>query len=358
MTQAPAPMYTRAAGRAARTVIGRYSTSFSLASRLLPSPVSERIGHLYAMVRVADEVVDGAWPNATGAQKIAELEAFRARIVRAVDCGFSSDLIVHAFAQTARATGITAELWDPFFASMAADADPEPPTPDPRPADIHGSAEVVGLMCLRIFLADTPVPPARLTRLEDGARALGSAFQRVNFLRDLAEDADELHRAYLCACPETGETPPDTGASSRFGGMNATGMNAEAKDREVAVIRADLDRAAAVIDELPAPVRPAVWAAHDLFAELTERLDAAPAELLATSRIRVPDAKKLAIVAGAVYRGATSRSGPAGSPTRTLLERALLPHAPRSLRRKNRQQADQARADQHRTGPHDEDRHA
>lgn len=284
----PARAYNRVADAHAVQIMRRYSTSFSMAARLLPRTQSRQIAALYAMVRVADEVVDGAWPGATAAQKIAELDAFQQRIEHATTAGFSSDLVVHAFASTARTTGIEPADWEPFFDSMRSDADPA--VDMSLDAYIHGSAEVVGLMCLRIFTADStgtrgagaPSPDnnTHRERLEAGARALGAAFQRVNFLRDLGADQQHLGRHYLV---EPGAT-----------------LTEAHKAYQIGLIRADLDRAGAAIDLLPRRVRPAIRAAHALFAELTDRLAATPATAIAGTRVRVPDARKAQLLAGAL----------------------------------------------------------
>src|SRR5690606_35363535 len=137
------------------------------------------------------------------------LGRFAAATHAALSSGISDNLVIHAFARTARAAGIDAELIDPFFASMRADLgsagtgsglEAEEGTTSPvRGFDanehaeyVFGSAEVVGLMCLKVFLIDLDRTPAEVARLEYGAPQLGAAFQNVNFLRDLADDAQRL----------------------------------------------------------------------------------------------------------------------------------------------------------------------
>lgn len=283
--QAALAQHTAASQRAAECVIREYSTSFRAATGLLGQPVRRRVRALYAMVRVADEIVDGAAAGAgLGSEAVGRvLDRYEADCRAAMATGYSPDPVLHAFAHAARATGIGAELVEPFFSSMRSDLQRATHDAESLARYVHGSAEVVGLMCVRVFVTDTapgPVPPP--PHLEEGARRLGAAFQQVNFLRDLAADADGRGRSYL------------------EGGVDD--FDDAARDRAVAAIRADLGAARAVVDELPRSSRAGVLAAHDLFATLTDRLAATPASTLRTTRVRVPDAQKAFVVARAVRR--------------------------------------------------------
>ncbi|WP_374929537.1 phytoene/squalene synthase family protein [Kytococcus sedentarius] len=278
--------HTAAAYRASGQVITHYSTSFGLATRLLGEPVCTRVRAIYALVRVADEVVDGAASGAgLDAHRIMQaLDEHEARLEAALASGFSTDPVVHAFAHAARATGVGTDLTRPFYASMRADLQVVEHDPDSFAEYVFGSAEVVGLMCLRAFAtdgADTPVAPD--AGLEEGARRLGAAFQKVNFLRDLADDADGRGRAY-------------------FPGVDLDHLTDADRDALVADVRADLAAALVAIERLPASSRTAVRACHDLYSALTDRLARVPAARLRTERVRVPDAVKLALVARAVAR--------------------------------------------------------
>lgn len=291
--------YDQAARISAATVIKQYSTSFGLASALLGCEVRADIRCLYALVRVADEIVDGATagsgvPVETAGELLDDLEQ---ETLAAIDRGFSSNLVVHAFALTARRVGIDGALVRPFFASMRTDL----PT-DSRPGDlphtltgghddaltreafetyVYGSAEVVGLMCLKAFLADEAVTVEQRERFEQGARRLGAAFQKVNFLRDLAQDHGQLGRSYLP-------------------GVDPSAVSESVKREFLDEIDADLGAARTVIDQLPAHSRTAVLVAHDLFAELSTRLRRTPAAELMTHRVRVPDARKVVVIARAI----------------------------------------------------------
>lgn len=268
-------LYDRCARDAAAAVIATYSTSFSLATRLLGPRVRPQVREVYALVRIADEIVDGA-AEAAGlppAVQRAQLDALEAETIESMARGFSTNLVVHAFALTARSCRIGEDLVRPFFASMRTDLDRSAHDAASHDAYVYGSAEVVGLMCLQVFVnagAATPseAPPA----LVDGARRLGAAFQDINFLRDLADDSERLGRDYL--------------------GIDGAAGRAAVLAR----IDQDLDAAAAVIPTLPADCRRAVTTAHGLFAELARRLR----DDDTGARVRVPAPVKATIAARAV----------------------------------------------------------
>jgi phytoene/squalene synthetase len=270
-------LYDQAAAEAAATVIARYSTSFSLACRLLGPRPRPRVRNVYALARVADEVVDGPAEEAgLSAEAMGDvLDQLEQEVLAAIERGFSANLVVHAFAGTARECGIGPELVRPFFASMRTDLHTRQHDAASHDAYVYGSAEVIGLMCLQVFVnagAERPVAPAE--HLVDGARRLGAAFQDVNFLRDLDHDEAMLGRDYL-------------------------GLSAHGGDRAAVLARIDADLAAAAsaIPRLPSDCRRAVTAAHDLFAELATRLHAADA---GDARVRVPDTVKAALAARAL----------------------------------------------------------
>lgn len=275
-------LYNRVAQETSSVVIRRYSTSFGLASTLLEPVVRRHVENIYALVRVADEIVDGVAAEAgldtvECARQLNELER---ETHTAIASGFSANLVVHAFALTARETGFGEELTAPFFESMRMDLSAKEHDQHSFDRYVYGSAEVVGLMCLRAFLAQKTLTAAELERFEAGACALGAAFQKVNFLRDLAADFDSLGRSY-------------------FPGVSVESFTEADKVRLLDDIDTDLRTSAGVIPDLPRGSRRAVVLAHDLFAELSRRLRATPAAALRTVRIRVPNPVKARIAAGA-----------------------------------------------------------
>lgn len=285
----PLTQFTRTAERAANEVIKAYSTSFGLASRLLGARHRQHVRSVYALVRVADEIVDGMTVEAglASAQQSATLERFIAETHLALQLGCSSDLVIHAFAQTARQCGIDESLTRPFFDSMRLDLGPQDPSPtrlarfdsDAHAHYVYGSAEVVGLMCLRIFLRAANVSGASLLTLEHGARQLGAAFQNINFLRDLSDDTERLGRSYL-------------GSNDR--------LDDEDRLAWVRTIRTQLDDASKTIPLLPWDARAAVRSALALFTALTDRIERAQIDDLYLRRVRVPDPVKAGVAARAI----------------------------------------------------------
>ena len=273
-------LYDRVAEETAGIVIRRYSTSFGLASRLLGPSVRQHVENIYALVRIADEIVDGA-ADAAGAD-IGTVGRILDELERDTDdamrTGYSANLVVHAFALTARDTGFGTELTAPFFASMRADLSATEHDQASFETYVYGSAEVVGLMCLKAFLDGVNVTAADEATMVVGARRLGAAFQKVNFLRDLAADFEQLGRSY-------------------FPGVDVASFTEADKVRLLDDIDADLAVSASVIPLLPKSSRRAVALAQGLFAELSARLRATPADRLVRSRVRVPNPVKLRIAA-------------------------------------------------------------
>lgn len=286
-------LYTATALAASGSVIGRYSTSFSLACRTLPPAVRRDIAGIYALVRVADEVVDGT-AGAAGleaARVRTALDEYEAAVNSALATGFATDLVIHGFADVARRHGFGRELTEPFFASMRADLDVAEHDGASLESYIYGSAEVVGLMCLEVFM-DMPGTrsgtPEQRDMLRATARRLGAAFQKVNFLRDLGADHDQLGRTY-------------------FPGADPAHLGETQKAQLLADLNADLDAAMPGILALDRRARRAVLIAHGLFAELSRRIERVPARELTRQRISVPTAVKLRIAARSLSDSVVTR---------------------------------------------------
>ncbi|MEL0237776.1 MAG: squalene/phytoene synthase family protein, partial [Aquiluna sp.] len=143
-------LYTQAAHKAAREVIYSYSTSFGLATRLLDASFRPHVENIYALVRVADEIVDGSAEQAKALDASIDpaslLGEFEQETYKAMQTGYSTNLIIHAFASTAREVGITKEIVEPFFYSMAQDLTQTEHDQESFDRYVYGSAEVVGLM--------------------------------------------------------------------------------------------------------------------------------------------------------------------------------------------------------------------
>ena len=287
----PLGLFTKTAEAVSGNVIGSYSTSFGIAARLLGKRHRSHVRSIYALVRVADEIVDGVASEAglTLAEQKDALERYCAETHLAMRTGYSSDLIIHSFAQTAREARIDETLTRPFFESMRTDLLSHGDSQiafdkAAHAAYVNGSAEVVGLMCLRVFMRDRVLDEVERESLEHGARQLGAAFQNINFLRDLGDDSERLGRSYL------GDRDSFTEEDLRFW---------------VAEIRAQLSDAEGTIPLLPRDARAAVRSALALFANLTDRVERTPATELSRSRIRVPDPVKIALISCAILRTLT-----------------------------------------------------
>lgn len=266
--------YDRCAVAAAAQVMRHYSTSFSLATRLLSPRVRVDIRNLYAMVRTADEIVDaGLDPHDAAAL----LDAYETTVRNAPSQRFHADPVVHAYALSARRCGFQDEHIAEFFASMRCDLTHRTHTHDSFENYVSGSAEVIGLLCLDAFYAGGPRPSG----IEEGARRLGAAFQKINFLRDLREDSAELGRSYFPDLPDPAS------------------LDEERKTAIIADIRRDLAVARGAMEKLPRGSRVGVAAATALFTELTDQLAATPAADILTTRVSVSPARRAFLVSRA-----------------------------------------------------------
>lgn len=258
--------YTALSYEFAERLTRRYSTSFGLSTRLLSPAIRPHIYAIYGMVRLADEIVD-THANLDHAQQ--ELHALELQTLKALGTGYSTNPLLHAFALSARHYGIEQELIKPFFASMRMDLHTTTHTAASYKTYIYGSAEVVGLMCLKVFTGgDTQT----YNRQRAGAQALGRAYQKVNFLRDYAADTKQLGRHYF---------PGDTGELSE-----------SLQQAVVNDISKDFITARPAIDTLPASCRRAVALSYSYYTQLLTLLAETDVATLATTRIRVNNGKK------------------------------------------------------------------
>ena len=279
-------LYTAAAEKSALAVIDAYSTSFGAAVSLLAPKYRQHVANIYALVRVADEVVDGSAQEAKelggAVDPTTAIDELEKETYRAIRARYSTNLVVHAFAKTANEAGIGRDLIKPFFDSMRMDLWKTKHDQKSFEKYIYGSAEVIGLMCLKVFLVGENYSPSEIDRLTAGARALGSAFQKVNFLRDLAADNKGLGRSY-------------------FPGLDPKKLTDAKRDELVADIRGELKTAAGTLRLLPKGAQKAVGAAQMLFQVLNDLIAITPANKLMHTRVRVPDWYKLIMVVRVVF---------------------------------------------------------
>lgn len=270
-------LYTKVAYENSRHVTLRYSTSFGISSRLFEGATRDHIYAIYALVRIADEIVDTYKKG--DARTV--LDTFEKQVYASMSSGFSTDLVIHAFAQTANRFTIEKSLIKSFFESMRMDLLPHTYKRADYDTYIYGSAEVVGLMCLRVF---TEGKDARYRKLKDGAAALGAAYQKVNFLRDIAADYHERGRVYFPNV--TFETFDDSD-----------------KDKIITDIRNDFDKSLLSLRQLPSSCRLAVATSYIYYMELLERLDTSSAQVVKQTRIRVPAVRKIGLLVKIIVKG-------------------------------------------------------
>jgi phytoene/squalene synthetase len=167
-----------------------YSTSFSLGIKLLSKDFRWAVFATYGFVRLADEIVD----TFHGFNKARMLSDFKFQTYQAIEEGISINPVLHSFQMAANQFGIGRDLIEPFFQSMEEDLNKSTHDISSYNEYIYGSAEVVGLMCLRIFCKGNE---QEYSKLLPAARSLGAAFQKVNFLRDIKSDIEERGRVYF-----------------------------------------------------------------------------------------------------------------------------------------------------------------
>jgi len=259
-----------------RNTTEKYSTSFSSAIKLLHKKLRQPIFNIYGFVRFADEIVD----TFHGHNKQALLQEFKQATYSAIHEQISLNPILHSFQLTVNKYNIDHQLIDAFLYSMELDLDKRKYDRAGYEEYIYGSAEVVGLMCLYVFCDGNK---EAYEQLKPGARSLGAAFQKVNFLRDLKADYEGLDRVY-------------------FPGCDFRNFNEADKLSIEADIQKDFDDAYAAILQLPIEARFGVYVAYKYYLSLFKKIKRLQPERIMEQRVRIPDYSKLFIVAKAGIR--------------------------------------------------------
>lgn len=260
-----------------KTVTKQYSTSFYSAIQLLSADIRSPICSIYGMVRLADEIVD----TFHNYDKERLLEDFQNDTFLAIKNGISLNPILQSFQETVKRYNITEDLILAFFKSMRQDLNKQENLNTAEFKQyIYGSAEVVGLMCLHIFCDGNQVLFNSLKRY---AQALGSAFQKINFLRDLQSDIDDLNRLY-------------------FPGFRPGGFNNHLKKEIEKDIEADFKLAYEGIKLLPLNARFGVYVAYRYYLALFKKVKQTNSKTILEKRIRVPNHIKMVIVLKASLR--------------------------------------------------------
>lgn len=260
-------LYSDASFDTSRCITHRYSTSFSSAVSLLHPTIRDDIYGIYGFVRLVDEVVD-SFTDYPQKELFTELYT---ELNRALERGISTNPVVYAFVQVVLHCNIERTLIESFMASMESDLNERKALSEQELSTyIYGSAEVVGLMCLRVF---TKYRPTLYDELQESARTLGAAFQKVNFLRDLKTDYIELDRIYF----------------PQFAHATFTNKN---KAEIIEQIERDFETAYKGIVRLPNCCKTGVMVAYNYYKELLQRIKETPIETLICQRVRVNNIDK------------------------------------------------------------------
>lgn len=256
-----------------KLVTKSYSTSFSLAVNMLSPKIRADIYNIYGFVRFADEIVD-TFHNYNKEELLSHFERDY-HLSKAQ--GISLNPILNSFQQTVKRYNIPEDMVQAFLKSMKADLHKtEYQTKEEYDEYIYGSADVVGLMCLKVFVDGDE---NKYNELKDAAMRLGSAFQKVNFLRDLKDDFELLNRSY-------------------FPNVDLGQLNAISKQLIIDEIEADFDYAYTHgILKLPVEAKFGVYMAYRYYRRLLKKLKAVPSEKIMDTRIRISDPMKINLLA-------------------------------------------------------------
>lgn len=255
-----------------RNVTTSYSTSFSTAVKMLGPSIRQDIYNIYGFVRFADEIVDSFHDY----DKAQLFDLFENNLHLALRDKISLNPILNSFQHTVNQYNIPMDLIHAFMHSMKLDlVKSEYKTTEEFNEYIYGSADVVGLMCLKVFVNGNE---QKYEELKDSAMRLGSAFQKVNFLRDLKADFEQLNRTYF----------PNTDLNH---------LDETSKQEIIAEIEADFEAAYFGIKHLPLEAKFGVYTAYVYYKKLLSKLKKTPSAEIKNARIRVPDYQKAGLFA-------------------------------------------------------------
>ncbi len=263
-------LYNSNALACSRNTTRKYSTSFSLGIRLLAPEVRRAVYSIYGFVRFADEIVDTFHNH----NKEELLERFRKETYFAIGEGISTNPILQSFQIVVNQYAIDFHLIEAFFDSMAMDLDHKKYDREKYERYIYGSAEVVGLMCLRVFYKDDP---EKYEVLQHPARKLGEAFQKVNFLRDVQSDLDERGRSY-------------------FPNVDLLNFSKVQKEKIEQEIENDFKEAYKGIVMLKKEARLGVYIAYIYYLKLFRKIKCTPPTAILRQRIRVNNWMKMRLL--------------------------------------------------------------
>lgn len=269
-------LYHEVCRECSELITNRYSTSFSLGIKAFDKHLRMPIYAVYGFVRFADEIVD----TFHGHDKATLLSEFRADTYKAIEQGISLNPVLHSFQQVVRRYGIERELIDAFLDSMEMDLHFDRYEDALYKQYIYGSAEVVGLMCLRVFCDGDN---KQYDKLKAPACSLGAAFQKINFLRDMKSDFQERGRVY-------------------FPGVDFQRFTQQDKSLIEADIKKDFDDAYIGIIQLPKSARFGVYLAYVYYTKLFAKIKNSPVRQVQQERIRVNDGRKMMLLFSSMVR--------------------------------------------------------
>ena len=264
-------LFDKVSIKCSRLTTHAYSTSFSLGIRCLEKELRNPIYAVYGFVRFADEIVDTFHEY----DKATLLQRFREATYEAIHDKISLNPILNSFQKTVNDYGIEKELYDQFLKSMEMDLNLISYDQSAINEYILGSAEVVGLMTLRVFCKNDK---EMYERLKPSAMKLGSAFQKINFLRDLNADYAQMGRNY-------------------FPGIDLSNFNEDSKKAIEKDIAADFAAGYEGVKKLPRCARLGVYVAYLYYTALFEKIKNTPCHTVLTERIRVKNRRKISILA-------------------------------------------------------------
>ncbi len=254
-----------------KNVTNAYSTSFSLATKMLAPSIRQDIYNIYGFVRFADEIVDSFHEY----DKETLFNRFEKDLHYSLEEKISLNPILNSFQHTVTKYKIEQHLIDSFMKSMRLDLSKKEYISEPEYKEyIYGSADVVGLMCLKVFVKGDM---GKYEALKDSAMHLGSAFQKVNFLRDLKEDFEDLSRTYF----------PNT---------NLNALDEVSKQKIIEEIEEDFRKGYEGILLLPTEAKFGVFMAYRYYKRLLKKLQKTPAIEIKNTRIRVPNYEKFGLL--------------------------------------------------------------
>jgi phytoene/squalene synthetase len=265
-------IFDQVARDCSKNVTQSYSTSFSIATKLLAPSIRQDIYNIYGFVRFADEIVDTFHEY----DKNILLDEFEDDLYKSLERKISLNPILNSFQETVHKYNIPEELYKAFLKSMRKDLVKSTyKTQAEYEEYIYGSADVVGLMCLKVFVNGDD---EKYEILKNDAMKLGSAFQKVNFLRDLKADYEELSRSY-------------------FPNANLEQLDEATKQEIINEIEADFQAGLRGITQLPVEAKLGVYTAYIYYLKLLHKLKATPSLEIKNTRISVPNYTKASLLA-------------------------------------------------------------